>query len=112
VCDGGSSDLSVEKNSLGFDGFSNKESDRGKHSNTSMGQFGLTISFQSGFIGLLSKAKRVEKTSGLDDSWDGVNAESRNGDFGSSWGLLVEEGSGGSGKKGKGDDGLHCCCSI
>jgi hypothetical protein len=76
-----------------------------------MGQFGFTVSLQSGFIGLGGEAKRVEKTSGLDDPWDGVNAESRNDDFGSSW-TLVEEGSGGSGKKGKGGDGLHCCCSM
>jgi hypothetical protein len=76
-----------------------------------MGQFGFTISLQSGFIGLGGKAKRVEKTSGFDDSWDGVNAENRFDDFGSSW-FHVEEGSCGSGKKGKGDDGLHCCCSM
>ena len=44
VGDGRSRDFSVEKNGLAFDGFSNKETNSGKHGNASVGELGLTVS--------------------------------------------------------------------
>merc|ERR1712232_1019642 len=64
VGDGRSGDLAVEKEGLGLDGFANEEADGCKHGNTSVGKLGLTVPMEGSFIGLLGKAKRVEKTSG------------------------------------------------
>ena len=47
----------------------------GKHGNTSMGQFGLTVSLEGSLVGLLGEAKRVEKTDRGKGTWDGIDGE-------------------------------------
>jgi len=76
VGDGRSSDFSVEKESLALDGLSDKEPNGGKHGNTSVGQFSLTVSLQSGFIGLGGKSSRIPESNWLERTDDGVNRES------------------------------------
>mmetsp|Transcript_44778 Transcript_44778/g.108171 ORF Transcript_44778/g.108171 Transcript_44778/m.108171 type:complete len:270 (-) Transcript_44778:56-865(-) len=107
VGDGGSSDLAVEDESLGLDGFANEEADGGKHGNTSMGKLCLTVSLEGSFIGLLSETKRVEKTSGRDGSWDGVDGKGQWGNVLLCDWSLGEEGSSWGGKKGKSGGDLH-----
>ena len=75
VGDGRASDLTVEENSLALDGFTDEETDGGKHGNTSMGQFSLTVSLEGSFIGLGSEAEGIEETNGGKSTGDGVDGE-------------------------------------
>ena len=105
VGDGRSSDLAVEKEGLGLNGFTNKETNGGQHGNTSVGKFGLTVSLQGAFIGLGGETKRIEKTHWLEGSWDRLNCESR---ALSDWSLVSKDGKGrGRSDEGGGKDELH-----
>ena len=107
VGDGRSSDLAVEDESLGLDGFTNEEADAGKHGNTSVGKLSLTVSLEGSFVSLGGETKRVEEASWLDGSRDGVDRESWNNRGSNLGGSLAEEGGDRGGKEGKGGGGLH-----
>ena len=105
VGDGGSSNFTIEDEGLGFDGFTNEETDSGKHGNTSVGQFGLTVPLQGHLISLGSEVEGIEEANRLESSWDRVNGEGVDGSGGLS-GLHGSEGGGGTGEEGR-DEELH-----
>mmetsp|Transcript_5725 Transcript_5725/g.8100 ORF Transcript_5725/g.8100 Transcript_5725/m.8100 type:complete len:227 (-) Transcript_5725:49-729(-) len=109
VSDGGSGNLAVEEDGGSFDSFSNKETNNGKHGNTSMGKLCFTVPLQGGFIGLGCETERVEETNRVKGSWDGVGSESSEAGTGALAGR-GSKGGGRSGKKGEGGGELHRCC--
>mmetsp|Transcript_27060 Transcript_27060/g.38066 ORF Transcript_27060/g.38066 Transcript_27060/m.38066 type:complete len:239 (-) Transcript_27060:16-732(-) len=102
VGDSGSLDGGIPEERSSLDLFTNKETNNGKHTNTSVLDFGLTVTTDSVLIGLGSEVKRVEESSGLDDSGEVFNTEDG---CGRGNGLLGGEGSegGGTGNKGEKD---------
>lgn len=76
VGDGGSSDLGVEEEGRTFNLLADEESDDGKHGNTAMGELGLTVTLEGGFVGLVGESKRIEETHGRKSTRDGVDGES------------------------------------
>jgi len=83
-----------------------KRSTYGKHGNTSVSQFGLTVSLESGLISLLGESKRVEKTNRRKGTRNGVNRKVEGGGLlgGSGWG----KGSSRAEKSKEGSSELHC----
>ena len=57
---GRSRDLGIEEESRYLDIFSNEESNSGEHGNTSVGEFGLTVTGEGGIGGLLGESERIE----------------------------------------------------
>lgn len=83
-----------------------KRSTYSKHGNTSVSQFGLTVSLESGLISLLGESKRVEKTNRRKGTRNGVNRKVEGGGLlgGSGWG----KGSSRAEKSKEGSSELHC----
>jgi hypothetical protein len=104
VADGRAFNTSVEKERRSLNLLANEETDDGEHGNTSMGKFSLTVTLESGFIGLLSESEGVEKSNGGKGSGDGIDGECR-GSRGSRF-FLLEKGAEGRSRSGRdGDEG-------
>merc|ERR1719390_124664 len=101
VGDGRSRNLGIEEEGASFDGFTSEETDGGEHGNTSVGEFGLTVSLEGVFIGLFSESERIEESDGFEGTDHGVDERSNLGSRGS---LLGERGES-SGRTGSGDKG-------
>lgn len=69
-------DGGIPKEGLALNGFTGKETDSGKHTNTAMSQLGFTVTLERQIIGLGREAKRVEKANRGKGTGDGVDGES------------------------------------
>jgi len=109
--DGRSGNLGIEEERASLDLFSDEESNGGEHGNTSMGEFGFTVSAKSVVIGLLGKSKGVEESDGIKGTDQSVdNAGWGGSGLGRSGSLLskaTESGSGSNGGKEGGGDEFH-----
>jgi hypothetical protein len=77
VGDGRASNLSVEKERRTLNLLTDEETDSGKHGNTPVGKFSLTVTLEGGLIGLLGESEGVEKSHGLKGTGNGVDGESQ-----------------------------------
>jgi hypothetical protein len=75
VGDGGSLDGCVEEERRSFDLLADKESNHSEHTNTAMGELGLTITLEGVLVGLGSEAKRIKETNRGKGTRDGVDRE-------------------------------------
>jgi hypothetical protein len=76
VVDGRTLNRCVEEEGRPFDLLSDKESNHSQHTNTSMGELGLTVTLEGVLVGLLGEAKRIEDTERGEGTRDGVDRES------------------------------------
>lgn len=75
VSDSGARDLSVEENGLALDGFTDEETDSGKHGYSSVRELGLTVSLKRRFIGLVGESQGIKETDRVKGTGDGVDGE-------------------------------------
>ena len=75
VGDGRTGDLPVEEERLALHSFADQETDRGQHGNATVGEFGLAVSLEGGFVGLGGKAGGVEQTDGFQGTGDVIDGE-------------------------------------
>ena len=75
VRDGRTGDLPVEEERLALHSFADQETDRGQHGDATVGEFGLTVSLEGGFVGLGGKAGGVEQTDGFQGTGDVIDGE-------------------------------------
>jgi hypothetical protein len=105
--------LRVEEEGRSLNLLSDEEANSGKHGNTSVGQFGLTVTLHGSLVGLLGESEGIEEAN------RGKNTRKFGGDEGLEGGGLVGGLSGGEGggrtdKSEEGSSELHFvfCCVI
>jgi hypothetical protein len=76
VGNGGSLNGGIEEEGRSFHLLTDKESKHSQHTNTSMGELGLTVTLEGVLVGLGSKAKRIEETNRGEGTRNGVDRES------------------------------------
>ena len=77
VSDGRAGNLGVEKERRSLNLLADEETDDGKHADTSVGKFSLTVTLEGGLIGLLGESEGVEKSHRGKGTGDGVDGESQ-----------------------------------
>ena len=107
VADGRALDGGIEQKRGSFHGFTNEETNGGQHGNTSVRQFGFTVSLEGGFISLGGESKRIPDSNGWKRTGDSVNGKCWCGNLGRLLGGEGAEGSGGRGEEGKGGEEFH-----
>jgi hypothetical protein len=75
VGNGGSLNGGIEEEGRSFDLLADKESKHSEHTNTTMGELGLTVTLEGVLIGLGSEAKRIEETNRGEGTSDSVDRE-------------------------------------
>jgi hypothetical protein len=75
VADGGPLNGGVKEEGRSFDLLADKESNHSQHTNTAMGELGLTVTLKGVLVSLGSEAKRIEETNRGEGTWDGINRE-------------------------------------
>ena len=111
LSNGWASDLSIEQDSLGLNSLSNKESNSGEHTNTSVGELSLTVTLEGHLIGLGGESKRIEDSDGRKSTGDRIDGEGVEAG-GAGAGLGRGEGSGRAGKSGDKSKLHHVCSSV
>jgi hypothetical protein len=102
VADGGSSDLGIKEEGRFLDLLSNKESESGKHSDTSVGQLSLSVALHGVLICLLGESKSIQESNRGEGHWKFLSREGVEGG-----GLCVGGGrSKGSGRANESEKGI------